>query len=66
MTILQALDRYYDRLEARGAVVSPGWSEEPIGQFPLLFLRSDRKRESPGLFPVCLNSPIAWKTAVTL
>jgi CRISPR-associated protein Csd1 len=31
MTILQALDRYYDRMEARGEVVAPGWSEEPIG-----------------------------------
>lgn len=31
MTILQALDRYYDRMEARGEVVRPGWSTEPIG-----------------------------------
>lgn len=31
MTILQALDRYYDRMDARGEVVAPGWSEEPIG-----------------------------------
>lgn len=31
MTALQALDRYYDRLETRGDVVSRGWSVEPIG-----------------------------------
>jgi hypothetical protein len=31
VTILQALDRYYDRLEARGEVVAPGRSVEPIG-----------------------------------
>ena len=31
MTILQALDRYYGRMAARGDVVPPGWSMEPIG-----------------------------------
>jgi CRISPR-associated protein Csd1 len=31
VTVLQALDRYYDRMAARGEVVSPGWSTEPIG-----------------------------------
>lgn len=31
MTVLQALDRYYDRMAARGEVASPGWSSEPIG-----------------------------------
>ena len=31
MTILQALDRYYDRMARRGEVVSPGYSIEPIG-----------------------------------
>lgn len=31
MTVLQALDRYYDRLEARNEAPAPGWSEEPIG-----------------------------------
>ena len=31
MTVLQALDRYYDRMAARGDVVAPGWSTEPIG-----------------------------------
>jgi CRISPR-associated protein Csd1 len=31
MTILQALDRYYDRMDARGDVVRPGWSIEPLG-----------------------------------
>jgi len=31
MTVLQALDRYYDRMAARGEVVRPGWSSEPIG-----------------------------------
>jgi len=31
VTILQALDRYYDRLAARADVVLPGWSVEPIG-----------------------------------
>lgn len=31
MTVLQALDRYYDRMAARGEVVSPGYSTEPIG-----------------------------------
>ncbi|WFT83524.1 type I-C CRISPR-associated protein Cas8c/Csd1 [Methylobacterium sp. CB376] len=29
--MLQALDRYYDRLERRGEVVMPGWSTEPLG-----------------------------------
>lgn len=31
MTILQELDRYYGRMAARGDVVPPGWSMEPIG-----------------------------------
>lgn len=31
MTILQELDRYYDRMDGRGEVVRPGWSIEPIG-----------------------------------
>lgn len=31
MTVLQALDRYYDRMAARDDVVLPGWSNEPIG-----------------------------------
>jgi CRISPR-associated protein Csd1 len=31
MTILQSLDRYYDRMAARGEVVNPGYSKEPIG-----------------------------------
>ena len=31
MTILQALDRYYDRMAADNDVVAPGWSTEPIG-----------------------------------
>lgn len=31
MTILQALNRYYDRMAARGDAVPPGYSLEPIG-----------------------------------
>jgi CRISPR-associated protein Csd1 len=31
MTILQALDRYYDRLAANGKVEQPGWSREKFG-----------------------------------
>lgn len=31
MTILQELDRYYERMAARDEVVLPGWSMEPIG-----------------------------------
>ena len=31
MTILQSLSAYYDRMAARGDVVTPGWSTEPIG-----------------------------------
>jgi len=31
MTVLQALDRYYDRLARQEAVAAPGWSYEPIG-----------------------------------
>ncbi len=31
MTILQALDQYYDRMDRRGDVVRPGWSIEPLG-----------------------------------
>jgi CRISPR-associated protein Csd1 len=31
MTILQALDRYYDRMAARGEAEAPGYSREPIG-----------------------------------
>lgn len=31
MTILQALDRYYDRMAERGDVTPPGWSMEPVG-----------------------------------
>lgn len=31
MTILQELDRYYGRMAARGEVVPPGWSMEPVG-----------------------------------
>ncbi len=29
--ILQALDRYYDRMEARGEAEPPGWTKAPIG-----------------------------------
>ena len=31
MTVLQALDRHYGRMAARGDVVPPGWSMEPVG-----------------------------------
>lgn len=31
MTVLQALDRYYERMAARGEAVPPGWSFEPVG-----------------------------------
>jgi CRISPR-associated protein Csd1 len=31
MTILQALDHYYDRMAARNDAVLPGWSNKPIG-----------------------------------
>lgn len=31
MTVLQALDRYYDRMAERGDVTPPGWSIEPVG-----------------------------------
>ena len=31
MTVLQALDSYYGRMAARGDVVAPGWSMEPVG-----------------------------------
>lgn len=31
MTILQALDQYYDRMAQRGEAPSPGWSAEMIG-----------------------------------
>ena len=31
MTVLQALDRYYERMATRGDVVAPGWSTEPVG-----------------------------------
>jgi CRISPR-associated protein Csd1 len=31
MTILQALDRYYERMAARGEAEAPGYSREPIG-----------------------------------
>jgi CRISPR-associated protein Csd1 len=31
VTVLQALDAYYDRLDARGEVSSPGWSPEKFG-----------------------------------
>jgi len=30
MTILQSLDRYYDRMSARGEAEAPGWSREKI------------------------------------
>ncbi len=36
MTILQALDRYYDRMAARGEVATPGYSWEPVGIVLLL------------------------------
>jgi CRISPR-associated protein Csd1 len=29
--ILQALDRYYDRMAARGEAEPPGWAKAPIG-----------------------------------
>jgi CRISPR-associated protein Csd1 len=31
MTVLQALDHYYERMMARDDAVLPGWSNEPIG-----------------------------------
>ncbi len=31
MTVLQALDRYYDRMAARSEVAEPGFAPEPIG-----------------------------------
>ena len=30
MSVLQALDRYYDRIAARGEAEAPGWSREKI------------------------------------
>ena len=31
MTILQSLDRYYERMAARGEALASGWSNEPVG-----------------------------------
>ncbi|MFT0861439.1 type I-C CRISPR-associated protein Cas8c/Csd1 [Ancylobacter sp. G4_0304] len=36
MTVLQALDRYYERMAARGDVTPPGWSMEPVGVIVVL------------------------------
>ena len=41
MTILQSLDRYYGRMAARGDVVAPGWSVEPIGNVLILSREGD-------------------------
>ena len=38
MTILQSLDRYYDRMAARGEAEAPGYSREKIGFAILLML----------------------------
>ncbi len=38
MTVLQALDRYYDRMAARGEAEAPGWSRQKIDYALLLDL----------------------------
>lgn len=54
MTILQSLDRYYERMAARGDVTPHGWSMEPVGVVVVLdgkgtivrvFDRLDEKRK---------------------
>jgi CRISPR-associated protein Csd1 len=53
VTILQALDRYYDRMDARGEVVAPGWADEPVGIVLVLDrdgapLRTERRWDRSG------------------
>lgn len=52
MTVLQALDQYYGRMERRGEVVAPGWSTQPIG----IVLELDR--DGTLLLPV-----LRWQTS---
>ncbi len=68
MTVLEALDRYYHRMAARGDVTPPGWSVEPVGVVIVLgldgsivdvFERLDEKGKRLG--PRLLAVPAAVK-----
>lgn len=69
MTVLQSLDRYYDRMAARGEVDAPGYSREKISLRVILTtdgavrqvldIREPDKRRSPQM----LNVPAAVKRA---
>lgn len=71
MTILQALNSYYDRMAARGEVQTPGWSVEKFGW--CIVIDSDGEpvdvqdwRDTSGKKPVprLLNVPAAVKRTV--
>lgn len=68
MSVLQALDRYFDRMEARGEADAPGFSREKIGfaivlsddgePVDVLDLREQKGRK---LLPISLEVPAAVK-----
>ena len=63
MTVLQALDRYYDRMAARGEAEAPGWSRQKI-EFALLLARDGTPvqmqdvRDHAGRKPVARLMPV--------
>ena len=56
MTVLQALDRYYDRMAARNEAEAPGYSREKIGFAIALSATVSRSKSS-----ICARPPAdAW------
>lgn len=73
MTVLRALDGYYERMAARGDVVPPGWSREKIGFAIVLSadgepVRVSDLREQSGkkFVPRSLPVPAAVKRTVAI
>ena len=68
MTILQALDRYYSRMAARGEAEAPGYSREKISFAVVLSLEGDlvdvvdlRSQSGKRLVPRLMEVPAAVK-----
>jgi CRISPR-associated protein Csd1 len=74
MTILQALDRYYDRIAVRGEAVAPGYVNRKIGYALILSpggevlevirLGAAEKAKTTGI-PMVVPAPITFPKART-
>src|SRR5690242_13842043 len=73
MTVLQALDRYYDRMAARGEAEAPGFSREKISFAVVLSVEGEpvdvldlRTQSGKRIQPVLREVPAAVKRTVAI